>query len=314
MVKVENLKAIEGGKAVEIDYLGCLVWSSVRDILDIPTEDLRKALEDEGLDKFMPRPINTGHAFRRVTKSLEKMKIPCGEGRYINLLVRNVKAEAGEVVRQLVRETVDGENIRLDYRPVLQMEIKEEAMAIKALVADLEPEEEEIQKNLSLMLDRAIHFYDGVHIRYMLFNILHDCHPVSVRPSGGVTFVPQRYAETIDSVKKLCKKFDGVKMWSIPVIDAEEHRELVGESLEEQVIGGSNNLIEEMKKIMEDPTRNVTMKLIQGFADRVKGLKEIVTEYEEMLEIQATKARENLELARLQAVKFMEAVTEREAE
>jgi len=319
MVRVENLKAIEGGKAVEIEYLGCLTWTTVSDILSIPTEDLKKAVEDVGLEKFMPRPILPQHAFRRVTKMFECQKQPHGEGTYINLLVREVKMGAGEVVRQLIREVVDGKNVRLDYKTVVQMEIKEGRLAVFSLIpkGDLIPAEAAAIEKLPQMMEDAMNHFDGTHVRYMIDVALKTCDPVSVRPSGGVHFIPQKHVGTIESMKQLCRQLNSyqgnVRMWSIPVIDAEEHREMIEEGLEEQVIAGSLRIIDEMKKIMEQPDRKVTPKLAQGYAQRVRDLKDLVTQYEEFLEIQAVQARENLELARLQAVRFLE-ITETEGE
>ncbi len=317
-MKVENLRAVEGQPTMDMNYLGCLTWTTVSDILNIPTEELKQALTDTGLKKFMPRPILPQHAFRRVTKAFECQKQPYGEGKYANLLVREIKSGAGMAIRQLIREVVDGENVRLEYRPVVQMEIEDGNMGIRPLIPkdELLPAEVEAVNQLPQKMEEALHHYDGAHIRYMLQVMLNTCDPVSVRPSGGVHFVPQKNAFAVESMKELCSILDeyqgSVRMWSVPVIDAEEHREMIEESLEEQVIEGSLRLIEEMKKIMEQPNRKVTLKLAQGYAQKIRGLKDMVAEYEEMLEMQALKARENLELARLQAAQFLEQIEERE--
>lgn len=311
MVKIENLKAIQGGEKVEIEYLGSLVWSTVSDILNIPIDDVKNALTEVGLDKFMPRPINPRHAFRRVTKAFEIKKSPYGKDNYVNLLVRDVKYEGGEIVRQLVREVVDGQNKRLDYKPVLQLEIGEnDQIAITPLVKNLIPAEQAVVEQLPKAHEEALHNFDGTHIRYMFSNIMQQCNPVSVRPNGGVSFIPQKYAQRVNAAKALAKRLNGysgnVRMWSVPVIDATEHREMVEESLEEQITAGSLSLIEEMKTVMQDSSRGPTTRMAKGFADRVRKLKDAVTEYEELLETQATKARADLELAQVQAVKMME--------
>lgn len=312
MVKVENLRAIRGGKAVDVEYLGCLLWSTVSDVLKIPAEDLKEALTKNGLEKFMPRKINPNDAFRRVTKLFETRREPYGKNTYINLLVRSVSS-GNKNVRQLVREVVDGKNVRLEYKPVVQFEIEKENLSIIPLVNDLTPQEIEIMNKLPGLHDEALHYYDGTHIRYVIKNILHVCNPVSVRPNGGVSFISQKNMKTIEAVKKLAKQLNeyqgNVKMWSVPVIDAYEHREMIEESLEEQVLSGSNSLIREMREIIEDPGRTVGVKAAKGFADRIKEMKNTVAEYEDLLEYQAIKARENLELARRLAVKLMDVVS-----
>ncbi len=312
---VENLRAIEGGNAVEVEYLGYLLWSTVSDVLKIPTEDLEAALAEYGLEKFMPRKINPRDAFRRVTKGFEFKREPYGKGTYTNLLVRDVKYAEGEVIRQLVREVVDGENKRLDYMPVLQLEIGEAGdVGITPLVDPLTPSEKVVKESLPQLQEDACNHYDGTHVRYMIQIILRQCDPVSVRPNGGVEFIPQKYAETVEAVKGLCKRLNQyqgrVKMYSVPVIDATEHREMIGENLEEQVLTGSTSLIQEMKNVMENPAQGISTRAAKGFADRIKSLKDLVSEYEEMLETQATTARANLDIARQQAIKLMELASE----
>lgn len=312
---VENLRAVQGGKAVEIEYLGCLLWSTVSDILKIPTEDLKTALTELGLERFMPRKINPRDAFRRITKAFEIKREPYGQGTYINLLVRDVKFGEGEVIRQLVREVVDGHNKRLEYKPIVQLEIGEdETLRVTPLVSPLTPAEKVIIDSLPQLQEDACNHYDGTHVRYMIQVILKQCDPVSVRPNGGVEFVPQKYIETVEAVKQLCKRLNqyqgNVRMYSVPVIDAAEHREMIEENLEEQVINGSVSLIQEMKNVMENPAQGISPRSAKGFADRIKKLKDLVTEYEDMLETQATNARANLEIAREQAVKLMELAVE----
>jgi len=308
---VENLRAIEGDTNVEVNYLGSLLWFTVGVVLEIPADDLQQALDDFDLKKFMPREINPRDAFRRATKLVERKRDPYGTETYVNLLVREVRADSEKLVRQLVREVVDGENIRLEYKPVVHLEIqKDEQLTIKPLAQDLTAAEQATMDHIPEMYEKATQYYDGVHVGYIIKTILNSCNPVSVRPSGGVYFVPQKHADTIESLKELTKRLNNysgqIQVWSVPVIDATEHREMIEESLEEQVISGSVSLIKEMKSIMEDPTKSPSKKLVQRYVNQVRKLKDQVSEYEEMLETQATKARENLELARLQTTKFME--------
>jgi hypothetical protein len=313
MVNIENLRAINGGKSVEVEYLGSVLWYTVSDVLKIPTDDLQLALTDNNLEKFMPRKVNPKDAFRRVTKSFEVKQEPFGKNMYINLLVRDVRAQEGKAVRQLVREIVDGKNTRLEYRPVIQFEIEKENLTITPLVDNLTNSEKDIAERLPQLHEDALNYYDGTHIRYMLHMILKNCNPVSVRPNGGVKFIPQKEMDTVNAVKKLSKQlnnYDGnVKVWSIPVIDAAEHREMVGESLEAQVIEGSNSLIQEMKNIVENSSKQIGIKAAQGYAERIKKMQEVVREYEEMLEYQATRAQENLNIAQKLAVKLLESVS-----
>ena len=314
MVKVENLKAVQGGKGTEIEYLGSLLWMSISNGVRIKYQDLEKELAEVGLQRMMPRKINPRDAFRRATKNIEVKREANGAGRYINLLVRPVKTDAAEMVRQLVREVVDGQNTRLEYKPVVQFEIKKDGnYAVIPLASDLSLIEQEAMRRLSSLYDEAVNTYEGDHIRRLVDRILNICSPVSVRPSGGVYFVPEKKAESMRSLKKLVQalaaydKGSGTtRAWSIPVIDAQEHREMVEDSLEEQVINGSIAMIEEMKNLLNDPGQGITLSTIKQYTYHIKKMQRLVKEYEEMLDYQATKARENLDLAQKLAAKLME--------
>lgn len=318
-VQTENFVAVEKGKDADIEFLGHLLWYSVSNSVGVSGEDLKKELTDLGLEEYMPRKINPRNAFRRMTTWYAGTKnVPYQNGTTVNLLVREVADDAQKIVRQLVREVVDSSNVQLSYTPVVQIELdKNGNLTSFPMIAkkDLLREEKEIMDKLPGMLQKACTFYDGVPIRYMISVILGECGPVAVRPNGGVEFVPQKHVETVERLKDLSKRlstYDGrVQMWSVPVIDASEHREMVQESLEEQVLGGTSALIHEMKGLVEGTYKHspkITTKVAQGYAERIKKLKDLVGQYEESLEFQATKARENLELARLQAIKMMEAV------
>ncbi len=314
MVKVENLKAIEGGKSVEVEYLGSLLWMSISNKVVISIEDLQKELTEQGLDHFMPRKINARDAFRRATRDVEIKRQKHKEGTYINLLVRPVRANENAMVRQLVRELVDGQNTQLDYKPVAQFEIKEDgSYGVTPLVPDLLSIEQEAMDRIGPLYDEAVNHYEGDHIRRLVDRILSACSPVSVRPSGGVYFVPQNYAEEMVSLKALVKRLSAynrgsgsTQAWSVPVIDAQEHREMVEESLEEEVIGGSLKMIEDLKRTIQDSSQGIQLNTIKQYAYQIKKMSGLVGEYEEMLDFQATKARENLELAQQLAAKLLE--------
>ena len=312
--KVENLAAVESGKDVEIEYLGSLLWMTISNKVTVSTEDLEKELEQMGLAQYKPRRINPRDAFRRATRDVEVKREKHGEGTYVNLLVRPVRSTEGNMVRQLVREVVDGKNTRLEYKPVLQFEIKDgDHYSVTSLVPDLYPPEKQAMENVGTLYNEAINNYEGDHIRRLIDRILNACSPISVRPSGGVHFVPHKHANEMEALKKLVKNLAAydrgtgtTRAWSVPVIDAQEHREMVEESLEMQVMSGSVKMIEDMKNALKDKGQEIQPSTIKEYAYQIKKMKNLVGEYEESLEYQATKARENLELAQQLAMKLME--------
>lgn len=315
MVQVENLEAVQGGQSEEIEYLGHLLWMSISNGVKIEIEDLKRELTELGLEQFMPKKINIRDAFRRATRDVEIKREAYGQGTYVNLLVRPVKTDGNEMVRQLVREVVDGENVRLAYEPVVQFEIKKDgSYSIIPLVSELSTREREAMDGVGPLYEEATRTYEGDHIRRLIERILGACSPVSVRPAGGIYFVPERYRDTLTSLKGLVKKLTlydkgsgNTRAWSIPVIDAQEHREMVEESLEAQVMSGSLKMIDDMKKTLElESGQGIQLSTVKQYAYQLKKMRELVEEYEDVMEYQATKVRENLEIAQKLAAKLME--------
>ena len=87
---------------------------------------------------------------------------------------------------------------------------------------------------------------------------------------------------------------------SVPLVDREEYREIVADSLQAHVEKEARELVSEMSRLLKSDTA-VTERRSRGFAERVKSLREGVSQYEELLEMRATVARTHLETAMKQA-------------
>jgi len=95
--------------------LGHLTWYTIYDTT-LDRDTLLDRLTTCGLDAFAPAPIEPADAFRRATHRLERLRVPQPDGTAVNWLVREVRTTDAAIVRHLVRETVDAQRVRLDYR------------------------------------------------------------------------------------------------------------------------------------------------------------------------------------------------------
>jgi len=313
MVKVENLIAINKTK-VEVTYLGCLLWFTIPD-MRMTREQLQETFAQSGIDEtYLPRPICPRDAFRRASANAELKGWELGNGIRLNLLMREVKADKNVIIRQLVREVVDANNVRLEYRPVAQLELSDEKISVKQLDSlKMQVEANAIEK---IKRDYEIEktHYNGRTVRDIIMSILRGCSPVAVRPSGGVYFVPQQYEDTAKALRELVRALAqysttgrSAQLWTVPVIDAEEQREMLHTNLEEQVTNEVKGLLEEMTKIIK-AGQKITKGKSQKYIERVRDLTRLVKEYEEMLETQAVTARANLEVVQAQAMALLEKV------
>jgi hypothetical protein len=86
---------------------------------------------------------------------------------------------------------------------------------------------------------------------------------------------------------------------TVPLVDREEYREVIAESLEDFVQKEARSLVEEMASLRGQ--EGVGKRRAEGILGRVRSLKDSVKEYEELLETRSTEARANLEVASKQA-------------
>ena len=87
---------------------------------------------------------------------------------------------------------------------------------------------------------------------------------------------------------------------TVPLVDREEYREVIAESLEDFVQKEARSLVEEMAPLTRG-RGGVGKRRAESILGRVRALKDSVEEYEELLETRSTEARANLEVASKQA-------------
>jgi len=299
------------------NFIGQILWFTISEIT-ATREQLKEYLTRTGLEeKYLPKPISPRDAFRKATSKMEAKKLDLADKKYLNILIREVKVTDDILVRQMVREIVDAKNVRLEYTPVANLILEGEDYRQELLIDSykLTDLEESTLKNSLTDYEKAKEFYNGRNIREIVQNILSDCSPVALRPSGGVYFSPQEYYKKIKSLSTFLKEIaldnlnEKTKLYHIPVIDTEEQREIVRESLEEQAKKESMSLIEEMDKIIKSG-KPITGKMVLAYTQKAKDLKALIEEYEDLLETQTMFARSAVEMVQKQIQKMIEKLEE----
>lgn len=315
-VNTENLLVLDD-KTFEANFLGRILWFTVSD-MKVTYDQLETAFRNAGIDeKYLPKPISPRDAFRRATKVAEAKRIKLDNDRYLNLLVREVKMSDDEIVRQLVREVVDSKNVRLEYLPAANMKLVNDTDFITEPIVprhDLYNDEDIALLKVENEFDRCKDNYNGRHVRELVQNILNGCRPVAVRPSGGVYFVPEKFGATVESLSEMVKiisqysiNAERSRLYSVPVIDAVEHRVMIAESLEDQVKNNSQSLVSEMANVLKSG-RNITQKTAEQYINKVKELKKMVASYSEMLNTEILNVDEIMSIAMQQARKLLDNV------
>lgn len=310
VININNLRAINSSK-VEVSFLGKLLWFSLPEIL-ISLPELHDVFKKDSIDeKFLPKPICARDAFRRATKLAESKKIRLDEERHLNLLVREISSTPDRIVRQMVREVVDSKNERLEYLPIVTFIQEKNDMDYQSHGVLYQEEQEAIEKVVN-GFDLFKEKYTSQTVRAIVMDILETCSPVAVRPSGGVYFTPETYSDQVKNLQNLVTDLspfccDNAKtdFHTVPVIDVDEQRDMVNQSLEEQVKSDSLQLIDEIAEIIKSG-RKVSQSTAVKYVEEVKALKGKVKEYEEMLETEIENVQETMNLALEAAKKLLD--------
>lgn len=309
-IKLENLAAVEQGIKQAVKIIGSLVWYTVTDVR-MTRDQLRDGFTKAGIDeKYMPKPINYRDAFRRATKYGEVKRLKLAEDKYLNIMIRDVKSTPDFVLREMVREVVNEKDEQLEYLPVATLRHDSNGIVTIPRV-DLLPEEREARNTIEKQYEIEKENYNGRCIREIAMDILRECRPVSVRPSGGVYFVPEKFSPVVDSLKEFVNSTTDYsvtsyksRMYSIDVLDTDEYRQMVEDNLEDQIKAESEALVKEMVDIFESD-KTVTQAAAQKYIERVQNLDSLVANYEDMLQTQVVSAQANVKLAMQQAMALL---------
>lgn len=315
-IKTDNLLVLNDS-TFQTSFLGRILWFTVSE-MRVSADQLKTAFQNAGIDeKHLPKEISPRDAFRRATKIAEAKRIKIDSERYLNLLVREVKMSDDIIVRQLVREVVDSGNVRLEYLPVANLKLENDKTFITEPLInryDLLNDEDIALLKVENEFDKCQANYNGRHVRELVQGILSKCDPVSVRPSGGVYFIPECHSETVQALSDFVRELsqysidaERSRLFQVPVISAEEHKVMITESLEDQVKGDSQSLISEMAKMLKDG-RTITPKLAESYINKVKGLRKLVEKYEDVLQTEIIGTQSAMDIAMQQARKLLDNV------
>lgn len=281
-------------------FLGKLCWFTIHGDIDVDKDRLEEIFVQTGMDlKYLPPAIRPVDVFRRATSQVEKYNIPYQKN-YLNILVREVKNDKDQVVRQLVLEEVDSQNVRLSYTTAASLffdrntnTITPEFMNNHAAVTQAVYEAIGIYNS---SLDR----YQGIHIRRMVGDILKTMKPTSVRPSGGVFFVPAAYDEDLNKLQEVVRALKS-EFFNMPVVDTVDTREMICDKLHQQINATLTTLAETLKD------KDITNKKVTSLAVEAKELLDQVKEYENLLQQDLSGLKNKIDIVKMQMAALLEA-------
>lgn len=316
---LERFVAIEGKRGVSVEWLGSLTWFTISE--SVATESqIAAAFDAAGIDtQYIPPLAHPKDAMRRAVKAAEVARQEIGPEQYLNLLAREVSHSKTDLLYHLVAEVVDAKGHRLSYSQEAEITLhietdKKGAFTREDIATHWLPsrtstgpvlsEAAKALGGIQAAYNQHRTHYDGNALRRTVTRILDDCHPVAVRPSGGVLFIPRGYAATVDALGKLIDLLAqyGITqghrsvLRAVPVVDAADQRQMIDESLEEQVNTETRALLDDLSQ-----ADGSTKKGIETLIGRIQRLQSMVREYDDLLETKRSDAQAGLEVAMAQA-------------
>lgn len=115
-------------------------------------------------------------------------------------------------------------------------------------------------------------------LRYFLRKVIRMCYGIPKRPSGGIYFVPARYAAVIEQAQAVLAEFNtNARIYVERVMDGTQERQNVWESVEAEVEGRLAEAIASVGRIERRASA------IEGQKEKIEGAAELMKVYQALL-------------------------------
>lgn len=255
------------------DVLGRITWYSVRK-MRILHEELDRILEKEGVPTSLrPRKTRDVDAFKSAVRSVEGKDYIVENETSVDPTTLRPKVDPRSML--VVSRVHDHINDSLPVR--VKATFKDETKSIDFFGGD-QAVHQRIENEYA---DLRVTYRDD-DIRTMASRAIHSAFAVNVKQSGGVYFIPEVFAPSVESVARVIDQLPGCEMVSLPVIDREPERKTVLKQYEKATLERIGELMNMVKETV-DKGEPIVPSVYGRFADEVSYLTEQRTKYEAFL-------------------------------
>ncbi len=289
ITNLEEYKQQAQGK----EFLGRVVFFCQFDAI-VPFDELKDALDAAGLGDHCPRRPSSIDVFRRVSTAAQRKKIDVGDGKYVNILVRDVSTDEDQLLRRVVVETVDAQGKRLDYSAEhdLIFDRASQSMRVEKLTFYSTPADGAV-KEITANYARLQGTIDAGTVRAVVSRVLKAHHAISARPTGGADFLLEANAGVVDALETLPGKIPGCWIHAIPLIADAKQREYVKTQVEDDVAAEVDSALNEMRKLLAAGEEITSAKFV-SVNNQYKQLTTKINVYAEKLDDQLDGAKARL--------------------
>lgn len=294
-----------GGNQINPDsLLGYLEFHSVPD-LRIPKADLASLWTKHGLPLgFLPGEIRPCDAYRRATAAAKQtIEVNWRGGKYTaRLMVREVKSDATEIVRLMVREIVDSKNEVLDYATAGKITFYRTSNTVSTWHDWSLASEYNYDNFLQLAectYDEFVNYHTRDTVRNLINKVIRSTNPVSIIPRSQGKFIPKRSHALLTGLKSLLSDLSSFangeecNMDLIPIVNTAEQRELVARRAKIELTGELDNLVSELAEYL-NKHNEASVSTAQRLTNRALELQERAREYEKLVNVRLNVLRTQL--------------------
>lgn len=291
-------------------FLGFLAWYTVPESVSISHTDLLELVVSSGVSvtgRIAGRlvPPKPGDIFLRGCTTVERYrtKMPSNQpNTYINYLIRKAGSGEDQVCRQVVRETVDGDNHQLDFEVLGDIRYNKKSYSIDARPNTLglaDPEFEGIVADIKQFQSDKECVMTSYNVREVIrLSLEYNMQAISVRSAGGVYFVNALMAEELQAIEKVAAAVNGVTFNVMPLIDDANQRAMVKSAYESDSVGELQRLMNEVQELGSKAKKPTTKQLV-AFQTRYSELRARTVAYSELLDDSLGTADASLQLCSL---------------
>lgn len=277
-------------------FLGRIAWYSVRDV-PIAHDTLVQALDNAGLKEFAPRPPSDVDIFRRATKAGETT-IDQGDGTTAKILVRDVASDKERILRRVVIETVDGNNVRLDYSEAYDLEYRRETgqfVTSRRTWTDTPADGAVLDIQHKVATWTAAKMHGSEALRTVLKQVMEKNQGILVRPTGGVYFMPRTNDDALSQAQAFASGREQVTLHTLPLVDTPEQAQMVEDGLTSTSLKAADEMMRELAEMLRSDG-SVTESKLARIVSESKRIRARVQEYKSLLDLEATGADDRLHL------------------
>ena len=236
--------------ALKDAILGELCWYSIpEDTVDHDT--VAQLCKTHGIEQYAPAPPRPPDVFRRACKSAGRRIGRKEDSQRYTYEFKSIDHSDREIFVKLVRETVDAAtNQGIDWSRMANVTFQRDTQQIDVVeLPDLDDEGRDAIRELKTTFANENGRVNSAHLRRMIQDVLHDCLATAVRPSGGIYFVTQAYAEKLNKLSKVINAIPtGTSMHTLPLLDTQDQRRMLEAAVESEL---ADEMDAHLSKIVE---------------------------------------------------------------